>query len=146
MKVILTADVKGTGKKGDLVEVADGYAKNFLIKRKLANPADAQGLSEFKNKEAAKKHQLETEIADANAVADKLKDQTIKLTAKAGQGKLFGSITAKEVADATNKEFGVDLDRRKLSMDDIKNFGTFTVIAKLGHGIETKFYVLVSEE
>lgn len=145
MKVILLQDVKGTGKKGDLVEVASGYANNFLIKKGLAQLADSQSISEFKNREASSKHKLETEVAQSKQLAEQLSEKTVRITAKAGQGKLFGSVTTKEVADEIKKQFNAEVDRRKITMEDIKTFGTFTAEIKLNHGISTKVYVQVTE-
>ena len=108
MKVVLTQDVKGLGKKGELVNTSDGYARNFLFPRNLASEANAQAMSELKNKEQAEKYRIETETAAAKADAAKMEGKTIKLTAKAGQnGKLFGSVTAKEIAAQLEKELGV---------------------------------------
>ena len=101
MKVILTQDVKSLGKKGELVNASDGYARNFLFPRKLAVEANAQAMNELKNRESAEKYRLETELKNAKEVAAKINGKTVKLTAKAGQGgKIFGSVTAKEVAES----------------------------------------------
>ena len=117
MKVILTQDVKSLGKKGELVNASDGYARNFLFPRKLAVEANAQAMNELKNREAAEKFRLETELKNAKETAAKIDGKTVKLTAKAGQGgRLFGSVTAKEVAEQIKAQFGVDIDRRKISM------------------------------
>lgn len=146
MKVILLKDVQGTGKKGELVEVADGYANNFLIKRGLATAADAQGVSEFKNREASKQFHHETEVQQAKDMAAALKDKTVTIKAKAGQGKLFGAVTTKEVAEEIKKQLKMNVDRRKINLDDIKAFGTYQADIKLGHGIATKVKVVVTEE
>lgn len=146
MKVILLKDVKGTGKKGELLEVSDGYAKNFLIKRGLAQPADAQAMSEHKGRKSAEQHRIQTEVDEANAVAEKIGEKTVKITAKAGQGKLFGAVTSQELVQELKKQYGVDVDRRKVDLDDIKAFGTYTASIKLGHGITTSVYVNVIEE
>ena len=146
MKVVLKQDVKGLGKKGELVSVSDGYARNFLFPRNLASEANAQAMSELKNKEQAEKYRIETETAAAKADAAKMEGKTIKLTAKAGQnGKLFGSVTAKEIAAQLEKELGVKIDKKRLDVDDIKSFGTYPVGAKLNHGVKASFYVLVCE-
>ena len=148
MKVILTQDVKGTGKKGQLVEVADGYANNFLLRRGLASPASAQALNEMKNRDAATAHRIQEEERAAKESAAALEGKTIKLAAKAGAGgKLFGSITAKEVADAIQKDLGVAVDKRKVSLEsDIKAFGTYTAEVKLHQTVSAKVYVVVGEE
>ena len=147
MKVILTQDVKGTGKKGQLVNVADGYARNFLLAKGMAVEANAQAMNDLKNKEAAAKHRVEVDTKAAQDTAAKLEGQTVKLTAKAGaNGKLFGSITAKEVADSIQKQYGAEIDKRKITMADIKGFGTFEAEIKLYAGISAKIYVMVGEE
>jgi len=147
MKVVLTQDVKSLGKKGEMVNVADGHARNFLFPRKLAVEANAQAMAELKNRENAARHKLETETAEAKQAASLLEGQTVKLIAKAGsQGRLFGSVTAKEVAEALHKSLGVEVDRRKITIEDIKNFGTYPAEIKMYKGISAKFYVLVAGE
>ncbi len=146
MKVILKADVKGLGKKGQLVNASDGYARNFLFPKNLAVEANAQAMSEFKNKENAEKYKIATETAAAQKNAERIKGKTIKLTAKAGQnGKLFGSVTSKEVAEKLKAEFNISVDKRKINMEDIKTFGTFEAEVKLYTGISAKIYVMVGE-
>lgn len=146
MKVVLIQDVKGLGKKGELVNTTDGYARNFLFPRKLATEANAQAMSELKNKEAAEKHRIDTEIANAKANAAKIEGKTVKLTAKGGaNGKLFGSVTAKDVATLISKEYGLSLDKRKVVVEDIKAFGTYPVEVKLYNGISASMYVTVQE-
>ena len=136
MKVVLTQDVKGLGKKGELVNASDGYARNFLFPRKLAMEANSQAMSELKNREAAEKYRIDTEIAAAKENAAKLEGKTVRLSAKAGaNGKLFGSVTSKDVAEAIVKTFKIDLDKRKVTVEDIKNFGTYPVEVKLYNGI-----------
>ena len=138
MKVILTQDVKSLGKKGELVNASDGYARNFLFPRKLAVEANAQAMNELKNRESAEKYRLETELKNG---------KTVKLTAKAGQGgKIFGSVTAKEVAESISRQFGVSVDKRKVSMEDIKSFGTFSAEVKVYNGVNATVYVSVGEE
>ena len=147
MKVILTQDVKSLGKKGELVNASDGYARNFLFPRKLAVEANAQAMNELKNREAAEKFRLETELKNAKETAAKIDGKTVKLTAKAGQGgRLFGSVTAKEVAEQIKAQFGVDIDRRKISMSDIKSFGTLNAEIKVYNGVNAAIYVMVGEE
>ena len=133
MKVILTQDVKAQGKKGDIIEVSDGYARNFLLARKLAIIADAKALNEAKNKEASRLHKIETEKAAANELASKLSSVLVKLPVACGADeKLYGSITAKDIAEALKEQHGIEIDRRKLQMKDpIKTFGTHTVEIKL---------------
>lgn len=146
MKVILTQDVKNLGKKGEMVTTSDGYARNFLFPRKLATEANAQSMTELKNRENARQHKIDLETAAANEAAAKLKGKTIKITAKAGKnGKLFGSVTSKEIAEEVKKQFGIDVDKRKISSEDIKAFGTYPVQAKFYQGITADFFVSVSE-
>ncbi len=147
MKVILKADVKGSGKAGQLVNVSDGYARNFLLPRGLAVEANAQAMNEFKNKEQAAKHHQEMEIKAAKEAAAALAGKTVKISAKAGQGgKLFGSVTSKEVAEALGKQLGVEIDKRKIVMEsDIKAFGTYEAEVRLYTGISAAIYVLVGE-
>ena len=147
MKVILKADVKGSGKAGQLVNVSDGYARNFLLPKGLAMEANAQAMNEFKNKEQAAKHRQEREIKAAKEAAATLAGKPLKISAKAGQGgKLFGSVTSKEVAEALGKQLGVEIDKRKIAMDgDIKAFGTYEAQVRLYTGISADIYVLVGE-
>lgn len=146
MKVILKQDVKGKGKKGELVNVSDGYARNFLFPRGLAAEADAQALNDLKNKEEAARFRAATEKKEAQAAADALKEKSVKIVAKAGQnGRLFGSVTTKEVAEALKAQYGVEVDRRKISMDDVKAHGTYEAEIKLLTGISAKVFVIVSE-
>ena len=146
MKVILKQDVKSLGKAGDLVNTSDGYARNFLFPKGLAVEANASAMNDFNNKEKAKKFHKQEEIKAANAVKDKIDGKTVKLTAKAGEsGKLFGSVTSKDVATALNKEFGENIDKRKITMQDIKAFGTVQADVKVYPGIVAKIFVQVSE-
>ena len=146
MKVVLKADVKGLGKKGELVNASDGYARNFLFPRNLASEANAQAMSELKNKEQAEKYRIETETAAAKADAAKIEGKTLKIVAKAGQnGKLFGSVTAKEIAAELQKVYGVKVDKKRLDAEDIKTFGTYTVNVKFNHGVKASFFVQVCE-
>ncbi|MBE6746209.1 MAG: 50S ribosomal protein L9 [Ruminococcaceae bacterium] len=146
MKVILKADVKGLGKKGQLVNASDGYARNFLFPKNLAVEANAQAMSELKNKENAEKFRIATETAEAQKNAGRINGKTLKLTAKAGQnGKLFGSVTSKEVSEKLKAEFDITVDKRKITMEDIKAFGTYEAEVKLYTGISAKIYVMVGE-
>ena len=146
MKVILKQDVKGLGKKGELVNASDGYARNFLFPKGLAAEANAQAMSEFKNKQQAEKYRIETETAAAKAAAERISGKTIRIAAKAGQnGKLFGSVTSKEIAERVKAEFGIETDKRKIIIDDIKQFGTYEFEIKLYQGISAKLYVMVGE-
>ncbi len=147
MKVILKQDVQGSGKAGQLVNVADGYARNFLLKKGLAIEATPAAMNDLKNKQAAAAHKIEVEKAEAKAIADKISGKTIKLTAKAGTGgKLFGSVTSKEIATELKNQFDVDVEKRKIVLDsDIKAFGTYETEVKLNHGISAKLFVMVGE-
>ena len=131
MEVILKADVKGLGKKGEKVKASDGYARNFLFPKGLAVEANAQSLTELRNREQSNQHKIDMEIAAANDSKAKLQGNIIKITAKAGNnGRIFGSVTAKEVAAEIDKQFAVKVDKRKITMDDIKNFGSYFQLAK----------------
>lgn len=147
MQVILTQDVKGQGKKGELVNVSDGYARNFLLPKKLAMEATAQAMSELKQKEASKERKLALEKQAAMDSAAVVKEKTVKFSGVAGNGgKLFGSITAADVAAELKKQFGIDVDKKKVSLEsDIKTYGTFNAEVKFGHGVSAKVFVLVSE-
>ncbi len=146
MKVILTADVKGQGKKGELVNVSDGYARNFLFPKNLAIEANSAAMSELKNRESAAAHHKQEEIDAAKALAAKLDGQTVVIKAKAGgQGKLFGAVTSKEVTAEINKKFSVSLDKKKTNMSDIKNFGEYSAELRLYTGISAKITVKVEE-
>ena len=147
MKVILTQDVKDQGKKGDIIDVSDGYARNFLLKRKLAVVADASAINEAKNREASRLHKIEVEKAEANETAAKLKDLTVRLEMPGSTGdRLYGSVTAKDIADALKAQTGIDLDRRKLEVENIRNYGSYPVVAKLYAGISAKFTVSVTKK
>lgn len=146
MKVILKQDVKGLGKKGEIVTASDGYARNFLFPRKLADEANTQAMSEYKNKQAAQAYKIETETAAAKADAERISGKTIKITAKAGaNGKLFGSVTSKEICAKLKEEFSIDVDKRKVSACDIKQFGTYEIEVKLYQGVSAKLFVMVGE-
>ena len=146
MKVILKQDVKGLGKKGQLVSTSDGYARNFLFPKGLAAEANAQAMSELKNKENAERYRIKTETAAAQKAADEIAGKTIRISAKAGQnGKLFGSVTAKEIAETLKSTFGVNVDKRKINVEEIKQFGTYEFEVKLYTGISAKLYVMVGE-
>ena len=146
MKVILQQDVKGQGKKGQMIEASDGYARNFLLPRKLAVAATAENINTMKMQEKAKKAQEAAEKAEAQAIAEKLAGITVKVTAKGGSaGRLFGSVTAKEVAELASAQTGSPIDKKKLMMEDIKAFGTYEVEARIYPGVSAKFFVAVIE-
>ena len=147
MQVILKQDVKGTGKAGDLVKVADGYGKNFLIKRGLAVEASAGALNEKKTKDEAAAHHAQVALDSAKADCAKIDGKKIVIRAKAGSGgRLFGAVTAKEVADEMNRAFGTDLTKKKIVMkNDIKTFGEYSFEVKLHQGVTAKVSLSVQE-
>lgn len=146
MKVILNKDVKDLGKKGELVNVSDGYAKNFLIPRKIAVIADATAMNELKNREMSKAHHLAVEKANAEAAANTLEGKSIKVSAKAGaNGRLFGSVTSKEIAEQIKNQYNIEIDKKKIVIDDIRSFGTFDGTVKIYTGISAKIFVVVGE-
>ena len=147
MKVILLADVKGQGKKGELCNVSDGYARNFLFSKNLAIEANNAALSELKSREDAKAHHIKEEKNAAQELANKIEGAKVSITAKAGaNGKLFGSVTSKEVALAVKNTMGIEIDRKKLTVKDIKNYGEYTAEIKLYTGITAKFTVEVKPQ
>lgn len=133
MKVILLSDVKGQGKKDQIIDVSDGYARNFLLPKKLAKPADSQAVNEAKNKEASKQHKLEVETQTAKEIAAKLETIVLRFAYAAGPDKrLYGSVTSKEIAEALKKEHGIEIDKRKITLTEpIKSFGTFKADVRL---------------
>ena len=146
MKVILKQDVKSLGKKGELVNASDGYARNFLIPKGFAMEANATAMNDFNNKESAKKYHKAEEIKAAKADAEKLEGKTFRLTAKAGaNGKLFGSVTSKDISAKIKQDLSLDIDKRKIAVDDIKQFGTYEAEIKVYQGISAKIYVQVTE-
>ena len=148
MKEILQQDVNGQGKKGQMVEVSEGYARNFLLPRKLAILATADAINTLNLKEKARKAEEARLKAEAEATAEKLKECQVKLTAKAGAGgKLFGAITGKEISDGLKKQFNLDVPKQKLVLaEPIKAYGTYQVKAKLGFEVSGTVSVSVSEE
>lgn len=147
MKVVLKQDIKGTGKKDQMVEVSDGYARNFLFPRKLAVPADAANANDVKNKAEAKQYHLDQERAAAQKLADSVNAKGITIHAKAGSnGRLFGAVTAKDIAQALKESYGVELDKRKIVLDaDIKAYGCYPVTIKIYTGITAQVTVNVLE-
>jgi large subunit ribosomal protein L9 len=145
MKVILLQDVKGQGKKGTLVNVSDGYARNFLFPKNLAKEANAGAMAELNSKAAAAAFHYEEDKAAAKALAEKISGTRVEIKAKAGaNGKLFGSITSKEIAAELNKLLGTSIDKKKLTVSDIKNYGEYTATVKLFTDITASFTVVVS--
>ena len=148
MKVILTQDVKAQGKKGDLINVSDGYANNFLLKKGLAKVATKQAINELEGKKGAEEYRRNQEEEKAKNIADRMKEFTVKLTAKSGkEGKLFGSIASKDVAQALKEQYNIEVDKRKIDLPDgIKTCGTRDVNVSLYHGVTGTFKVQVTEE
>ena len=133
MKVMLTQDVKGQGKKDQIIEVSDGYARNFLLPKKLAVIADAKAVNEAKNKEASNLHKIEVAKDEARKTADKLAKTTVKILESAGNdNRLYGAVTSKDIAEKLAKEHGISIDKKKIVMtESIKTFGTYKVEVKL---------------
>ena len=147
MKVILIQDVPGTGKKGEIKEVKDGFARNCLIGKKLAVEATNANLNLLDGQKASAQHKIDVDTANAKAIAEKLEGKTLTPSAKAGaNGKLFGSVTSKDISALIKKELGCDVDKKKIVAGDIKAFGTFDVEAKLYTGVSAKFKVSVTEQ
>ena len=147
MKVILQQDVKGQGKRGQLVNVSDGYARNFLLPKKLAVPANADNMNKMIMQDKAKKAQMEAEKAEAQATAEKLKELMVKIPAKAGAGgRLFGAVTSKEISEALQAQFGLNIAKSKIVQDEpIKAFGGYELKVKLGYEVTGTLKVVVAE-
>ena len=147
MKVILLQDVKGQGKKGQLIDVSDGYARNFLLPRKLAQEATADNINTMKMNDKAAQEKRQKEREQALALSKVLKEMTLTVMAKGGgAGRLFGSVTNAEIADALQKQHKIDLDKRKIVLKEpIKNVGTYTVTCKLGYEITAPLTVKIEE-
>lgn len=148
MKLILLQDVKSLGKKGELVNASDGYARNFLLPRGLAKEANSQAMNEYKNAENSKNFKIETQKKQAESDKALLEGKTFEMTAKAGQGgRLFGSVTSKQIAEEIKKQYNINVDKRKVVIDrDIKEFGTYKAEVKLYTGISANIDVRVTEE
>ena len=148
MKVILTQDVKGQGKKDQIIEVSDGYARNFLLPKKLAKPADAGAMTDIKNKEASRQHKIDTERAEAQAIAAQIEGKSIKVVCKAGgDGRLFGAVTSKNVSETIASQLGVSVDKKKVMLSDaIKTYGSHPVRIKLYTGVEATVTVVVADK
>lgn len=147
MKVILTQDVKGKGKKGEIINVSDGYARNFLFPKGMAIEANASNLNDLKGKRESVEYQTEQDKQRATEICEKFKEIEVVIETKAGgSGKLFGSITSKDVADALTAQHHIKLDRKKFVMDSIKTLGTHVVKVKLFQGITGELRVTVKEK
>ena len=147
MKVILLQDVKGKGKKGQMIEVSDGYARNYMLPRKLAQEATADNINTMRMNDKAAAEKAAKERAEALEVSKRLREMILEVTAKGGgNGKLFGSVTNQEIADALKAKTGIVLDKRKIVISDpIKNVGTYTVQCKLGYEISAPLTVKIIE-
>ena len=147
MIVILLNDVKGKGKKGQMIEVSDGYARNYMLPRKLAQEATADAVNTMRMNDKATAERQARERAEAVAISKQLRELTLVVKAKGGgAGRLFGAVTTTEIADALKKNAGINIDKRKLVLDEnIKNVGTYTVKAKLGYEIVGQFSVKIEE-
>lgn len=147
MKVILLQDVKSIGKKGEIANVSDGYARNYLLPRKLAKEANAQAMNEYNNAVAAQEFKVKTDTENARKLAESLKEKSVIIPVKAGQsGRFFGSVTVKEVAAELKKQLSIDVDKRKINLPvEIKAFGTFNADVKLYPGITAKVKIVVNE-
>ena len=146
MKVIFLQDVRGTAKKGQIVEVADGHARNFLIPRKLAVPATAENLNEHKKQEKSREIREQRQKEEAQATAEKLKTVKVHIPMRSGaQGRFFGSVTNKEISEALSQQCGINLEKNRIDLDEpIKSYGTFPVKCRLGHEITATFTVEVT--
>ena len=147
MKVIFLQDVKGKGKKGQMLEVSDGYARNFLLPKKLALEANAANMSELKNAETKKRIQEEKELAAAKEAAAKLEGCMVKIQRTSGaDDKLYGSVSTKDIAEALASQFGIEIDKRKIVLDDnIKAYGSYTVSVKLHPAVSGKINFIVTK-
>ncbi len=148
MKVILLQDIKSVGKKGQVIDASDGYARNFLLPKKMAVIADAANMNALKTKQEANKYKKDMSMAAANELKEKMKDFELVFKIKAGDnGKIFGSVTSKDIADELNKKYFVEVDKKKVMLDDaIKNLGTYNVEIKLFEGISGTLKVSVQAE
>ena len=148
MKVILTQDVRGQGKKGEMINVSDGYARNFLFPRKLAQEATADNVNTMRMNDKAKREKEQRAREEAAALSAKMRDMTLTVLAKGGgAGRLFGSVTSQEIADALKAQENVELDKRKIVIEEpIKTVGLYTVKVKLGFGIDANLKVDVKEK
>lgn len=148
MKVVLLQDVKSQGKKNDIIEVSEGYARNFLFPKKLAVVADAKAVNDIKNKKSSEAHKIEVERENAKKVAEKLAETTVVIVADGGkEGKFYGAVTSKDIAEALKSQAKIDVDKRKIELDaPIKAFGSYKVDIKLYQEITGKVTVSVKEK
>ena len=148
MKVVLLQDVKSQGKKDQIIEVSDGYARNFLFPKKLAAPADAKAVNDIKNRQSSENFRRETERAEAKVLADKISSLTVKLTADAGaDGRFYGAVTSKDIAEGLKSQHGIEVDKRKILLaSPIKAFGVYKTEIKLLSDVTAKLTVSVTEK
>ena len=147
MKVILLSDVKNVGKKGEVVNTSDGYARNFLFPRKLAQEATAENLHILNAKKETERRKKLAEIEEAQKIAEKLKNKEIKIVTKTGDnGRLFGAITSKDVAELINKQYGTQIDKKKIVMDTLKLVGSYDIEVKIYPEVSTKMKVVIASE
>ncbi len=148
MKVILLEDIKGVGKKDQIINASDGYARNFLLPKKKAVEANNENLAKLKSKNESKAYKKEMDIQEAKKIAEKIDKITLIIKVKAGEnGKIFGGVTSKEIAESLKKEYDIDVDKKKILLsDNIKNIGRFSVEIKLYEGISAKLIVSVVSE
>lgn len=147
MKVILLADVKGSGKKGEVINASDGYARNYLFPRKLAQEATETNINVLNQKKESERRKKLAELEAAQARAEELKGKEVKIMAKSGEnGRLFGSITSKDVADALNAQYKIKIDKKKVIVDTIRQLGVYEVEVKLYPEVSTKIKIVISEQ
>lgn len=148
MKVVLLQDVKSQGKKDQIIEVSEGYARNFLFPKKLAIVADAKAVNDIKSKQSSEQHRIEVEKANARELAGKLEKTTVKIVGSAGaDGRFYGAVTAKDISESLKSQFGIEIDKRRIELESqIKAFGTYKVDIKLYTGISGKLNVQVVEK
>lgn len=147
MKVILLADVKNLGKKGEVINASDGYARNFLFPRKLAEEATQENLHVLNAKKETERRKKIAEIEEAQKIAEKLKNKELKLTTKTGDsGRLFGAITSKDISELIKKQFQVEIDKKKIVMDTLKQVGTYDIEVKIYPEVSTKMKVVIAAE
>lgn len=148
MKVILQQDVKGKGKRGQMIEVSDGYARNYMLPRKIAVEATADNVNTMRMNDKAQQEKRQKEREEAFAISKKMKDMVVTVYAKGGgAGRLFGSVTTQEISDAIKKQENIDIDKRKIVLDEqIKNVGDYTVKIKLGYEINAELKLRVEEQ
>lgn len=146
MKVVLKKDFQSLGKRGEIVSVTDGYARNFLFPKGIAAPADAKAENELKNQESSKKYRDKVELENATALKEKLEKIEVRAKASAGaDGKIYGSVTNAHISALLEEQHQITLDKRKIEIDPIKNFGTFTATARLAMGVTAPLKVIVEE-